>query len=159
MMKFGDIKTVYELMKDSTHMQIIWIGFLASPFVIGAWFDLFDKVPSLKEHKLFTLIALFIAFFLMQVVALIFDARDKKKKILLAKVIGYMAAHSYKIVRFSTLNKQLGVDAKPEEFVALINTFPEKIRLAQAKKKDENGNCITGADGTEEMENAIGIIA
>ncbi|MDN2658365.1 hypothetical protein Q4490_11525 [Neptunomonas phycophila] len=158
-MKIGDIKTVYELMKDSTHMQIIWIGFLAAPFVVSAWFDLFDRIPFLGEHKLFTFIAVLIAFLLMQVVALVFDARDKKKKLLLAKIVGYMASNDYQIVRFSTLNDKLNLGVKEKELVALINTFPDKIRLAQARKKDENGNYITGPDGVEEMENAVGTLA
>lgn len=158
-MKIGDVKTVYELMRDSTHMQIIWIGFLAAPFVVGAWFDLFDRVPSLQEYKLFTLIAVFVAFFLMQIVALVFDARDKKKKLLLAKIVGYMAANNYQIVRFSTLNANLGLGVEEKDLIALINTFPEKIRLAQARKKDESGNYITSSDGVEETENAIGTLA
>jgi hypothetical protein len=158
-MKIGDIKTVYELMRDSTHMQIIWIGFLASPFVVGAWFDLFDRVPFLQEYKLFTLIAVFFAFFLMQIVALAFDARDKKKKLLLAKIVGYMAANNYQIVRFSTLNANLGLGVEEKDLIALINTFPEKIRLAKARKKDESGNYITSSEGVEETENAIGTLA
>lgn len=158
-MKIGDIKTVYELMKDSTHMQIIWIGFLIAPFVVSAWFDLFDRVPFLSEHKLFTFIGVLIAFLSMQVVALVFDARDKKKKLLLAKIVGYMASNDYQIVRFSTLNEKLNLGVEEKELVALINTFPDKIRLAQARKKDENGNYIAGQDGVEEMENAVGTLA
>lgn len=157
-MKIGDLKTVYELMKDSTHMQIIWIGFLVAPFVVGAWFDLFDRVPFLQKHKLWTLITVLVAFLLMQIVALAFDARDKKKKLLLAKIVGYMAANNYQIVRFSTLNNKLGLGVEEKELIALINTFPEKIRLAQARKKDEIGNYITSADGVEETENAIGTL-
>ncbi|EMR12763.1 hypothetical protein MPL1_08459 [Methylophaga lonarensis MPL] len=158
-MKIRDIKTVYEIMKDSTHMQIIWIGFLVAPFVVGAWFDLFDRIPFLQKHKLFTLIAVLVAFLLMQIVALVFDARDKKKKLLLSKIVGYMAANNYQIVRFSTLNEQLGLDIGEKDLIALINTFPDKIRLAQARKKDKNGNYIVGPNGTEQMENAIGTLA
>ncbi|WP_152417623.1 hypothetical protein [Methylophaga lonarensis] len=140
-------------------MQIIWIGFLVAPFVVGAWFDLFDRIPFLQKHKLFTLIAVLVAFLLMQIVALVFDARDKKKKLLLSKIVGYMAANNYQIVRFSTLNEQLGLDIGEKDLIALINTFPDKIRLAQARKKDKNGNYIVGPNGTEQMENAIGTLA
>ena len=158
-MKFGDIKTVYEIMKDSTHMQIIWIGFLAAPFVIGAWFDLFDRIPFLTDYKLFTFIAVLIVFFLMQIVALAYDARDKKKKILLSKITSYMISNNFQLVRFSTLNERLKLNVTDDDLIALINTFPDKIRLAEARKKDENGGYIVNQDGTEEMENAVGILA
>ncbi len=97
-MKVGDIKTVYEIMKDSTHMQIIWIGFLAAPFVVGAWFDLSNRIPLLEGHKFFTLIGVSIAFLLMQIVALAFDSIDKKKQLLLAKIVGYMVSNNYQII-------------------------------------------------------------
>ncbi|WP_312911062.1 hypothetical protein [Stutzerimonas nitrititolerans] len=158
-MKADDIKTVYELMKDATHVQIIFIGFLVAPFAITAWFDLFDKIPFLGDHKLPTLIAVFIAFFAMLITAVVFDSRDKKKKLLLARITTYMAAHNYRIVRFSTIRSQLNIQESDIEFVALINTFPEKLCLAKASKKADDGSYVIDANGNEVIENAFRITA
>lgn len=158
-MKADDVKTVYELMKDATHVQIIWIGFLVAPFAITAWFDLFDKIPFLSDHKLPTLIAVFIAFFAMLITAVVFDSRDKKKKLLLAKITTYMAAHNYRVVRFSTIRSQLNIQDSDIELVALINTFPERLCLAKARKKANNGSYVTDANGNEVTENAFRVTA
>jgi hypothetical protein len=154
-MKADDVKTVYELMKDATHVQIIWIGFLVAPFAITAWFDLFDKIPFLSNHKLPTLIAVFIAFFAMLITAVVFDSRDKKKKLLLAKITTYMAAHNYRIVRFSTIRSQLNIQESDIELTALINIFPEKLCLAKARIKADDGSYVTDTNGNELTENAF----
>lgn len=158
-MKVDDIKTVYELMKDATHIKIIWISFLVAPFAISAWFDLFDKVEFLKDNKLFTLVAVFIAFFLMMVTAVIFDSRDKKKKLLLAKITTYIASTGKTIVRFSTIREQLNLTDSDEEFVALINTFPDKLRLAKSRVKSDGGSFVIDENGDETKENSFGLVA
>lgn len=149
-MNSNDVKTIYELMKNSTHIQIIWIGFLVAPFVVSAWFDLIDRIPTLSAYKLWAFLAILIAFFLMLVVAIAFDSREKKKQLLLAKVYTYMQAHDYKSVRFSTFRKQLNLKHTDEQFVELINVFPDKLRLVEMKLKlasgeeDESGNTELG---------------
>ncbi|MGR5117281.1 hypothetical protein ACPV5W_00960 [Vibrio astriarenae] len=157
-MKVSDVKTVYELMKDATHVQIIWIGFLIAPFVISAWFELFDKVEFLSEHKLVTLLVIFVGFFAMLVTAVVFDSRDKKKKLLLAKITGYMGAHSYRIVRFSTIRTQFSISETDEEFIAVINTFPEKLCLAKATKKSSDGTEVIDDKGEKVLENAFRVV-
>ncbi|WP_261928157.1 hypothetical protein, partial [Vibrio aestuarianus] len=62
-----------------------------APFVVSAWFDLIDRIP-LSAYKLWAFLVILIAFFLILVVAVAFDSREKKKQLLLAKVYAYMQA-------------------------------------------------------------------
>ncbi|MDE1333748.1 hypothetical protein L9W73_17330 [Vibrio aestuarianus] len=155
-MNSNDVKTIYELMKNSTHIQIIWIGFLVAPFVVSAWFDLIDRIPTLSAYKLWAFLVILIAFFLMLVVAVAFDSREKKKQLLLAKVYAYMQAHNYQSVRFSTFRKQLNLlTHTDEQFVELINVFPDKLRLVEMKLKLENGE----EDESGKTEPGFGLVA
>jgi len=131
--KAGDIKTIFELMKEASHVQVIYIGLAAAPFVIGAWFDVIDRIPILADHKLVSLLIVFIFVFIMLVVAVVFDHKDKKRKLILSKVNSYMVANEFKAVRFSTIRKNLGISDSDDDFTIVINTFPDRLRLVSFK--------------------------
>lgn len=137
-MKAGDIKTIFELMKEASHVQVIYIGLAAAPFVINAWFDVIDRIPTLADHKLISLLFVLIFVFMMLVVAVVFDHKDKKRKLILSKVNSYMVANDFKAVRFSTIRKKLGISDSDDDFTTVINTFPDRLRLVSFKV-DGNG--------------------
>ncbi|MEG3753349.1 hypothetical protein [Psychromonas arctica] len=129
MMKVGDVKTIFELMKEASHVQMIYIGLAVAPFVIGAWFDVIERIPSLAEHKLISLLIVLVFVFLMLVVAVVFDHKDKKRKLLLSKVSSYMVANKFNSVRFSAIRNKFNISDSDAYLTSVINTFPDRLRL------------------------------
>ncbi len=149
MMKVGDVKTIFELMKEASHVHTIYIGLAVAPFVIGAWFDVIERVPSLAENKLISLLIVLIFVFIMLTVAVVFDHKDKKRKLLLSKVSSYMVANEFKAVRFSTIRKKFDISDSDAYFTSVINTFPDRLRLVSIN--------VEGCEGTKEP--GFGIVA
>jgi len=138
MIKIPDIKILFQIIKDASHVHIMIISFLVLPFVLDAWVSLFQKIPGLKGHELISLIIVFIAFGILLVFAIPKDKHNKKLENIKDLTINYMIANNFTSVGFDVIREKFNGKIAEQEFIEIINTYPDLLRLATIKIDSNN---------------------
>ncbi len=157
-MKISDVKPLYELIKEASHVHILIISFLALPFVLDAWVSLFQKIEPLKGLELDALYIVLFFFSLLSIFAITTDRKRKSIELIKDQVVGYMLARNFTRVSFERYRKKHDSKLSDEELISVINTYPNILRITSISEKDNEGNHLKDKDGNKITKPGFGLV-
>lgn len=155
-MNINNIKSIFELAKNASSVQLIILSFLVLPFVIEQWLAIFEMFPTLSGYKGSVLIIVLLIFTILIIVAI---NKDKKLgTLLLAKnqIVNYLRANDFKVMSFDRVRDKFDACYTDAFLNEVINTFQTELRIAIMYKKDEDKQYILDADKNKIQIGAVG---
>jgi hypothetical protein len=137
-MNMGNIKSLFELAKNASSVQVIILVFLVLPFVIEKWLSVFDSFPGLVTQKGSALSIIIIAFSVLILVAINKDKKLGKLQLAKNQILSHLKSNDFKTMTLVKVRDKFNKEYSDDFLIEVINTFPNELRIATMYKEDSS---------------------
>jgi len=128
-----NVSEIMSTIKKATAFDIFLISFFALPFIFDAWIVVLQKINATPVQVFWTLVGLFVAYFVTIIILVTDNHNKKRKEIAKDLILGYLQARDFKMMSFERIREKFSSEYADDFLVKLVQEFPKEIRVAKLK--------------------------